>query len=230
MRGREVLEEADVIVSYKNYLQYVENFISDKEIYSSGMKQEIERCEEAIKYALSNKKVAVISTGDAGIYGMAGLIIELLEKQDLIDQINIEVIPGVSAFNAAASIVGAPIMHDFAVISLSDLLTDWELIKKRIELASQGDFVISIYNPKSKKRVSHIETAQKIMLKYKDKNTPVAIVKNALRENENFILTNLENFTNFDIDMLSIVIIGNSQSRVINDKIFLTPRGYHKKF
>ena len=230
VRAVDALKETDVIVSYKNYLQYIENFLKNKKIYSSGMKQEIERAEKSIEYALNGKKVAVISTGDAGIYGMAGLIIELLEKNNLVNKLNIEIIPGVSAFNAAASIVGAPIMHDFAVISLSDLLTDWKIIEKRIELASEADFVISIYNPKSKKRTQQIEIAQKIMLKHKDKNTPVAIVKNALRDEQSIILTNLGNFLNFNIDMLSIVIIGNSQSRIINEKYFLTPRGYHKKF
>ena len=194
------------------------------------MTKEIERAEKTIDYAVNGQKVAIISTGDAGIYGMAGLIFELLEKKKLINKVNIEVIPGISAFNAAASLLGAPIMHDFAVISLSDLLTDWDIIKKRIELATKGDFIISIYNPKSKKRTFQIEEAQKIMLKYKKGDTPVAIVKNALRDNQSVILTNLKDFLNYDIDMFCIVIIGNSKSKILENKYFLTPRGYHSKY
>jgi precorrin-3B C17-methyltransferase len=229
LRAVEVLENAEIIVCYKNYLKYVEKFSKGKELYVSGMKQEIERAEKAIDFALQGKRTVVVSTGDAGIYGMSGLVLELLERKALFDTINIEVVPGVSAFNAAASILGAPIMHDFAVISLSDLLTDWKLIEKRIENAAEADFVICIYNPKSRKRTFQIEKAREIMLKHKDKNTPVAIVKNALRENEAFTLTTLERFLNNEIDMLSVVIVGNSQSRVAGERFFLTPRGYHKK-
>ncbi len=208
----------------------MERYLKDKEVYFSGMTKEIERAEKAIEFALENRQVAVISTGDAGIYGMAGLIFELMEKKGLLEKIKVEVVPGVSAFNAAAAVVGAPIMHDFAVISLSDLLTDWEVIKKRIKHASAADFVISIYNPRSKKRVSQIEEAQKIMLEYKKENTPVAIVKNALRDNQSVILTTLKDFLKFEIDMFSVVIIGNSTSRILSNKYFLTPRGYHKKY
>ncbi len=229
VRALEVLKECHVIVSYKNYIKYVEKFSKDKEVYVSGMKQEIERAEKTIKYALEGKKTVIISSGDAGIYAMSGLIFELLEKHSLLDKIKVEVVPGVSAFNAAGAILGAPITHDFAVISLSDLLTDWELIVKRLEKAAEADFVIAIYNPKSKKRASQIETAQKILLKYKDKKTPVAIVKNALRDGQSYVLTTLENFLEHEIDMLSVVIIGNSQSRIIGEKYFLTPRGYHRK-
>jgi len=219
-----------VIVCYTKYKQYVREYLKNKEVYLSGMTKEIERAEKAIEYALNNKIVSVVSTGDAGIYGMAGLIFELLEKKKLIGKIGVEVVPGVSAFNAAAAVIGAPIMHDFAVISLSDLLTDWDTIKKRIELAAKGDFVISIYNPKSKKRVSQIEEARDILLKYKKQDTPVAIVKNALRDNQSVVLTNLENFLKFEIDMFSVLIIGNSTSKILSGKYFITPRGYHQKY
>ncbi len=219
-----------MIVCYTKYKQYVREYLKNKEVYLSGMTKEIERAEKAIEYALNNKIVSVVSTGDAGIYGMAGLIFELLEKKKLIEKLEVEVVPGVSAFNAAAAVIGAPIMHDFAVISLSDLLTDWDTIKKRIELAAKGDFVISIYNPKSKKRVSQIEEARDILLKYKKQDTPVAIVKNALRDNQSVVLTNLENFLKFEIDMFSVLIIGNSTSKILSGKYFITPRGYHQKY
>ncbi len=208
----------------------MEKFLDKKEVFLSGMTGEVERGEKAIEYALNGKKVAVVSTGDAGIYGMAGLILELIEKRGLINNLDVEVIPGVSAFNAAAAVVGAPIMHDFAVVSLSDLLTQWEIIKRRIEFAAKADFVIAIYNPKSRKRTFQIEEAQKIMLNYKDRTTPVAIVKNALRENQSVVLTNLENFLKFEIDMFSVVIVGNSSSKIVNGKYFITPRGYHNKY
>ncbi len=225
-----MLEECEVIVCYKNYLKYIERFSKGKELYVSGMKQEIDRAEKTVDFALKGKKTVIVSTGDAGIYGMSGLIFEILIKKEALNKVKVEVVPGVSAFNAAASILGAPIMHDFAVISLSDLLTDWSLIEKRLEMAAKGDFVICIYNPKSKKRLEHIEKTREILLKHKDKNTPVAIVKNALREGESYTLTNLNDFLNFDIDMLSVVIIGNSQSKIFDNRYFLTPRGYHKKF
>ncbi len=225
-----MLEECEVIVCYKNYLKYIERFSKGKELYVSGMKQEIDRAEKTVDFALKGKKTVIVSTGDAGIYGMSGLIFEILIKKEALNKVKVEVVPGVSAFNAAASILGAPIMHDFAVISLSDLLTDWSLIEKRLEMAAKGDFVICIYNPKSKKRLEHIEKTREILLKHKDKNTPVAIVKNALREGESYTLTNLNDFLNFNIDMLSVVIIGNSQSKIFDNRYFLTPRGYHKKF
>jgi len=230
LRAIEALEKSEVIVCYTKYKQYVREYLKNKEVYLSGMTKEIERAEKAIEYALNNKIVSVVSTGDAGIYGMAGLIFELLEKKNLIEKLEVEVVPGVSAFNAAAAVIGAPIMHDFAVISLSDLLTDWDTIKKRIELAAKGDFVISIYNPKSKKRVSQIEEARDILLKYKKQDTPVAIVKNALRDNQSVVLTNLENFLKFEIDMFSVLIIGNSTSKILSGRYFITPRGYHQKY
>ncbi len=230
MRAIDALKEAQVIVTYKNYLKYIEQFSKNREIFSSGMMKEVERASKAIDFANEGKRVAVVSTGDAGIYGMAGLVLELLEKRGLIDKLQVEIVPGVSAINAAAAVAGAPIMHDFAVISLSDLLTDWDVIKKRVEMAALGDFVIALYNPKSSKRVSNISDVQQILLKHKSKSTPIAIVKNALRDNQQLVFTDIENLLNNDIDMLSIVIIGNSQSQIINKKYFITPRGYHKKY
>ena len=155
---------------------------------------------------------------------MAGIMLEIADED-----MEVEVIPGITVTNAAAAIAGAPIMHDYATISLSDLLTDWKLIKKRLELAAQGDFVVSIYNPKSRGRVTQIEEAREIMMKYKPRSTPVAIVRNAGREDERYILTTLEEMLDYEIDMLTIVLIGNSNTFVKNGKI-ITPRGYEGKY
>ena len=223
-RAYEAMEKSDVIVGYKTYTDLVKEYYPDKEIVSSSMMKEVDRCTDVLKMAKAGKNVALISSGDAGVYGMAGIMLEIAD-----DEIEVEVIPGVTATNAAAAITGAPVMHDYVTISLSNLLTDWELIKKRLELAAQGDFVVSIYNPKSRGRVTQIEEAQKIMLKYKPKMTPVAIVRNARRENEEYVVTTLEEMTKHEIDMLTIVIIGNSNTYVKNGKI-ITPRGYSKKY
>lgn len=223
-RAYEAMGKSDVIVGYKTYTDLVKEYYPDKEIVSSSMMKEVDRCTDVLKMAKDGKNVALISSGDAGVYGMAGIMLEIAD-----DKIEVEVIPGVTATNAAAAITGAPVMHDYVTISLSNLLTDWELIKRRLELAAQGDFVVSIYNPKSRGRVTQIEEAQKIMLKYKPKMTPVAIVRNARRENEEYVVTTLEEMTKHEIDMLTIVIIGNSNTYVKNGKI-ITPRGYSKKY
>ena len=223
-RAYEAMEKSDVIVGYKTYTDLVKEYYPNKEIVSSSMMKEVDRCTDVLKMAKDGKNVALISSGDAGVYGMAGIMLEIAD-----DKIEVEVIPGVTATNAAAAITGAPVMHDYVTISLSNLLTDWELIKRRLELAAQGDFVVSIYNPKSRGRVTQIEEAQKIMLKYKPKMTPVAIVRNARRENEEYVVTTLEEMTKHEIDMLTIVIIGNSNTYVKNGKI-ITPRGYSKKY
>ena len=227
IKAVDTLKQIDVVVCYKKYLKYVEDFINkDVKIVTTGMTKEVERGEKAIEYALKGKKVGVISTGDVGIYGMAGLIFELLENKGLLNKIEIEVIPGVSAFNAAASLLGAPIMHDFAVISLSDLLTPWELIEKRLKKAAEGDFVICIYNPKSKKRVEHFDKAIEIIKQKRDLNTPCGIVKNALRDNQVISITTLENAKNEEVDMNCVIIIGNSKTKIFDYQYIVTPRGY----
>lgn len=214
------LKESDIIIGYKTYIELVKEEFKDKELISSPMKKEVDRCKEVLELAKNGKIVSLISSGDAGVYGMAGIMLEVATED-----YEVEVIPGVTACNAAAAVVGAPIMHDSVNISLSDLLTDWELIKKRVALASEGDFVIALYNPKSNGRVTQIEEAREIMLKYKNKETVVAIVKNAKRENENVVITNLEHMLDFEVDMLTTVIVGNSNSFVKNGKM-ITPRGY----
>ena len=227
-RARAAIEAAEIIAGYKTYINLIPELVEGKKIIATEMMQEIERAELAIEQSRKNFSVAVISSGDAGIYGMAGLVIEkILELPENL-QPEFEVVPGISAVNSAAAILGAPLMHDFAVISLSDLLTDWELIKKRVECAAAGDFVIALYNPKSKKRVKNIEEVQEILLKFKNKNTPVGIVTNAGRDGEKKIISTLEKFAAEEINMFSLVLVGNSKTFVKNN-FMITPRGYENK-
>ena len=223
-KAYEAMGKSDIIVGYKTYVDLIKEYYPDKEIKSSVMTKEVDRCIEVLEMAKNGKNVSLISSGDAGVYGMAGIMLEVAT-----DDVEVEIIPGVTATNAAAAIAGAPVMHDYATRSLSNLLTDWELIKKRIELAAEADFVMSLYNPKSRGRVTQIEEAREIMLKYKPASTPVAIVKNAGREDEKYVVTTLDEMLNHEIDMLTIVIIGNSNTFVKNGKI-ITPRGYSKKY
>ena len=223
-RARRAIDEAEVLVGYHTYIELIEPLIKGREVIGTGMRQEVERCRAAVEAALT-KSVVVVSSGDAGVYGMAGLVLELLLNIDKSQRPAFEVISGVSAVNAAASVLGAPLMHDFAVISLSDLLTPWELITKRVELAAQADFVIALYNPKSHKRIENIREVQEIVLKYRSKHTPVGIVTGASRSNETKVITTLEKFTEESINMFSLVIIGNSTTYV-KEGYMLTPRGY----
>lgn len=196
------------------------------------MRQEVERCSKAVELAGEGKCVAVICSGDPGIYAMAGLVFEILGNQQSAaggQDIQTEVIPGIPALSASAARLGAPLMHDFASISLSDLLTPWELIEKRIEAAATADFVIVIYNPKSRGRPEHIKKARDIILKSRSGNTPVGIVRSATRENESIAITDLDTMLEHEIDMQSTVIIGNSQTFIWRDRM-VTPRGYLNKY
>lgn len=225
VRVQSVLNEAEFIVGYKTYIDLIRPLITHQQIVATGMRQEIDRCREAIRIAAEGHHVAVISSGDAGVYGMAGILIECLDQEGLLD-LPLEIIPGVTAASAAASMLGAPLMHDFAVISLSDLLTPWEVIEKRVRLAAEGDFILAIYNPKSKGRTQHIETTREILLRYRSPETPVGLVREALRGEESSVqITTLDDFTNHPIDMLTTVIIGNSQTRILGPYM-VTPRGY----
>jgi len=224
-RVQTVWEDVEFVVGYKTYVELIRPYLTHQKIVATGMRQEIDRCREAIRLASEGHKVAVISSGDAGVYGMAGILIECLEQEGLLNM-PLEIIPGITAATAAASLLGAPLMHDFAVISLSDLLTPWEVIEKRIRLAAEGDFIITVYNPKSQGRTKHIETLREIVLQHRPPQTPVGLVREALRGNESSVeITNLEEFTKLPIDMLTTVIIGNSQTRIIG-KYMVTPRGY----
>ena len=214
------IKESDIIIGHKTYIALVEKIFPDKKTVKSAMKKEVERCEETLKLAEEGNVVALISSGDAGVYGMAGLMLEIADGQ-----VEVEIVPGITSANASASLGGAPIVHDSVNISLSNLLTDWELIKKRIDLASQGDFVITLYNPKSSGRPELINEARDIMLKHKRKDTPVLIARNVGREGENYDITTLDKMLDYEINMFSTVIIGNSNTKVLNNKM-ITPRGY----
>lgn len=223
LRAYNALRECDVVIGYITYINLIKPVIDGKTVILSGMRKEIERCREALVMALDGKNVCIVSSGDAGIYGMAGLMHEVLYKENV--DVEIEVIPGVSALNSAASVLGAPIMHDFAVISLSDHLTPWDVIEKRLKLASQADFIIILYNPKSIERTENIIKAHRIMIKYKKKDTPVGIVKNASRKGQHVVVATLSDMLNHDIDMTTVIIIGNEKTYVQNGKM-ITPRGY----
>ncbi|MDR3565050.1 MAG: precorrin-3B C(17)-methyltransferase [Negativicutes bacterium] len=224
-RAYDAIVGAEVVVGYDVYLDLIRELLGEQKIIGTGMTQEIDRCQAAVEEALAGKAVAVISSGDAGIYGMAGLVLELVMKYPPLVRPEVAIVPGISAISAAAAVLGAPLMHDFAVISLSDLLTPWEVIKNRIEAAAAGDFVVALYNPKSRRRVSQIEKVREIMLEHRPAATPVGIVHHATRANQGMVLSDLEHFTKEHIDMFSLVIIGNSQTYILEGRM-ITPRGY----
>ncbi|MHB1645473.1 MAG: precorrin-3B C(17)-methyltransferase [Candidatus Acididesulfobacter diazotrophicus] len=227
----EAIEECSVIIGYSTYLKQISNLLREEQKkLHFNMKDEITRCEAAISKSMEGENVAVVSGGDAGIYGMSGLLLELLDKKSLIGKIPLDFIPGVPAFCAAACSIGAPIMNDFCVISLSNLLTPWEDIEKRLDFASKGDFVIIIYNPKSAKRKDELTNAKEILLKNIDKNRPSAIVKAASRPDEEIVITTLEHIDEFDlISMNTTIIIGNSTT-FVKDFYMITKRGYGNKY
>jgi len=232
-RAKEVIEESDTIVGYETYVSLVEDLIEGKEVHRYAMTQEVERAHQCIELAKSGKIVSLVSSGDPGIYGMAGLIYEMLAEEgwDRKTGLNVEIVPGVSSLNSCAALVGSPLMTDFAVVSMSDLLVPWEIIVKRVEAAAQGDFVIVIYNPASKKRIHQLQDTRKILLKYRSPNTPVAIVKGAFRESQEIVLTDLENMESHQdkLGMITTVIIGNSSTFRYKD-LMINPRGYTSKY
>ncbi len=219
LKAIEAITICDVIVGYTPYIEYLEDLTKGKEVFSTGMKGEIQRCEYAIEKVKEGKNTAIVSTGDAGLYGMAGPILEIA------NDIDVEIVPGVTAAFSAASELGAPIMHDYCSISLSDLLTPWKVIERRIEYGAKGDFVIAIYNPRSKGRKNHLKKAIDIILKYKSSFTPVGIVKNSGRLGRKVCITTLGEINYEMVDMLSVVIIGNKETYIDGNRI-LTPRGY----
>lgn len=223
----EAVREADAIVGYKYYFQFIEEYVKDGgDCIDTGMKKERERAEQAFLLAEQGKTVVVISSGDAGLYGMAPLIYEMKMKQS--SDIEIEVLPGISAFQKAASLLGAPIGHDVCLISLSDLMTPWDVIERRIKAAAVGDFVTAIYNPKSHGRYWQIYRLQELFLKYRSAETPVGYVRQAGREEQEIKVTTLEKFDPEEVDMFTVVLIGNSQSYLADGK-FITPRGYYRE-
>ncbi len=228
--ARQRIEDADLVVGYSTYLALIEPLLAGKERFESRMTQELERAQSAVDAALAGRKVVLVSSGDAGMYGMASLALELLEQAEWTPaRCAFQVIPGITAANACAALVGAPLGHDSCTISLSDLMTPWPLIERRIELAAEADFCISFYNPVSKRRTWQIEKAREILLAHRAADTPVAIVKSGWRERQSVSLCTLGTLLKQEIGMLGIVIVGNSQSRRFGDLI-LTPRGYSAKY
>ncbi len=238
--AREALSRAEVVVGYKVYLDLVGDLIGGKLLVSSGMRKEIERCNAAIDHALAGNEVALVSSGDAGIYGMAGLVFDLCRQKGLrvtgggspsdeAADLVVVVVPGIPAFNAAASLVGAPLMHDFAAVSLSDHLTPWDVIAKRLAAVAEADFVLAIYNPRSKTRPNLLEEARKILLRHRSAETPVAIVRRAMRDGQWTHLTTLGTVPAEEVDMQSILIVGNSRTYVWEGRM-VTPRGYLDKY
>lgn len=215
----DAIKKSGAIVGYTPYIEYLEELTDGKEVFSTGMRGEVERCKKAIELVKEGKTTSIISTGDAGLYGMAGPILELGKE------IQVEIVPGVTAGFSAASELGAPIMHDYVSISLSDLLTPWKVILKRVEKSAEADFVIQIYNPRSKGRPDHLETVVNIISKYRKPETPVGIVKNSGRAGNEITITSLDNIDYEKVDMLTVIIIGNSNTYIENGKI-ITPRGY----
>lgn len=224
-RAIAVLRNCDVVVGYRRYLELLEPFIAGKEVISSGMTREIERCSRAIAAACRGQKVALISSGDPGVYGMAGLALEIAAKKKIGRRLAIEIVPGVPVIHAAAARLGAPLMNDYAVISLSDLLTPWEVIMERITHAVRSDMVICIYNPKSGTRNWQIKEVQSILLAYRRKDTPVGLARNVGREGEAVNITTLGRMLRYKIDMVTVVIVGNSTTTLCADRM-VTPRGY----
>jgi precorrin-3B C17-methyltransferase len=222
----EAVQEADTIVGYKYYFQFIEPYVkSGCECIDTGMKKERERAEQAFLLAERGKTVVVISSGDAGIYGMAPLIHQM--KRERQSAIEIVTLPGISAFQKAASLLGAPIGHDMCIISLSDLMTPWEVIERRIKAAAVGDFVTAVYNPKSHGRYWQLYRLQELFLQHRSPETPVGYVRQAGREEQEIKLTTLGAFDPEEVDMFTVIIIGNSQSYIADDKM-ITPRGYYR--
>lgn len=219
------LEACQVLVGYTRYIDLVSRFKPGRRVVSTGMHGEVERCREAVALTAAGDDVALISSGDAGVYGMAGLVLEIVHAEELADLVAVTVVPGVTAATSAAALLGAPLMHDFVVISLSDWLTEWSLIEKRIHCAGSGDFVTVIYNPRSRSRPDLMEEARRILLQYKAADTPVGLVRNAYRDGQQVTVTTLSALDAGSVDMLTTVIVGNRSSYIAGDQI-ITPRGY----
>jgi len=223
-KAKREIEQADVIIGYATYVKLIQSIIKpDTEVVSGRMGREVERAKIAVMHAVENKRVVVVSSGDAGVYGMAGVVLEAtaLEKAG----VPIEIVPGVTAATAAAAKLGAPLVSDFAVISLSDLLTPWSTIEKRLEAAAEADFVIVLYNPQSPGRTAPLTSAHRILLKHRRPETPVGIVRSAGREGEEAVVTTLKALLDAEVDMVTTVVVGNSTTRVVNGRM-VTARGY----
>lgn len=220
--ARAALEQAEVLCGYTVYLDLIRGEFPDKEYFSIPMTQEIERCRAALERARSGRTTALVCSGDAGVYGMAGPVLELAPQ---FPEVEIQVVPGVTAALAGAAVLGAPLMHDFAVLSLSDLLTPWEVIRRRLELAAQGDFVLCLYNPSSRRRRDHLRMACDIVLAHRGPETVCGWVRNAGRAQEEHQVLTLGELQEAQVDMFTTVFIGSAATRRIGDRM-VTPRGY----
>lgn len=224
------ITRAQAVVGYKTYIELIQpSLLEGKEVVETGMRQEMDRVARAVELAREGRQVAVVSSGDAGVYGMAGLVFEMLEKDGLLDEIPTQVVPGIPALAAGAAILGAPLTHDFAVISLSDLLTPWERIESRLEHAAAADFSIVLYNPRSKRRDWQLPKALEIIARHRAPETPVGLVRKACRPGQEAKVTTLADFDPESVDMLSILFVGNSNTRAHGDQM-ITPRGYMEKY
>ena len=220
--ARAALEQAEVLCGYTVYLDLIRGEFPDKEYFSTPMTQEIERCRAALERARSGRTTALVCSGDAGVYGMAGPVLELAPQ---FPEVEIQVVPGVTAALAGAAVLGPPLMHDFAVLSLSDLLTPWEVIRRRLELAAQGDFVLCLYNPSSRRRRDHLRMACDIVLAHRGPETVCGWVRNAGRAQEEHQVLTLGELQEAQVDMFTTVFIGSAATRRIGDRM-VTPRGY----
>lgn len=231
------------MAGYKTYIEFVAALIEGKEIISTGMTKEVDRVEAALKAALAGKNCAIVSSGDPGIYAMAGLVLEMCQQRQIPiaaattappseanpPTLKIEVVPGIPALSSGASLLGAPLMHDFAAISLSDLLTPWDVIEARLEAAAKADFVIVLYNPKSKRRKDNLDKAQQILLRHRRASTPVGVVAGAMRTNQSVEIVALKDLDRTHVDMQTTVFIGNAAT-ITYGQFMITPRGYSTKY
>ena len=230
-RARAAIAEADTVIGYATYIRLIKELVEGKEVIKKAMTEELDRAIEAYERAKTGKKVAIVSSGDAGVYGMAGPTYEVLFQAGWTPDsgVEVEIVPGASAINTCASLVGAPLTHDFCAISLSDLLTPWPTIARRLNAVAYADFVVALYNPKSGRRTRQIEEAQRIFLQFRDPKTPVAIVKAAFRPKQQIEFTTLDKLAEADISMMTTVLIGNSNT-YIKHGLMITPRGYAQKY
>ncbi len=222
--------EAQAVVGYTGYIDLIpQDILHGKTVLSTGMTGEVERVNRAVDLACDGPSVALVSSGDAGIYAMAGLALEVIEERDLLDVLDFAVLPGVPALAAAAALLGAPLMHDFACVSLSDLLTPWEVIERRVLAAASADFVLVLYNPRSRRRSGHLDRALDLVRRHRGPDTPVGIVGRAFRPGQSVHVARLDQVQPADVDMQSIVIVGNASTRFCGSGM-LTPRGYGAKY
>lgn len=230
-RARAAIAEADTVIGYVTYIRLVAELLEGKEVIRKSMTEELDRAIEALARARQGRKVALISSGDAGVYGMAGPTFEVLFQAGWTPDsgIEVEIVPGASALNTCAALVGAPLTHDFCAISLSDLLTPWPTIARRLDAVAYADFVVALYNPRSGRRTGQIREAQRIFLRHRAPETPVAIVKSAYRPKQRIELSTLARMAEADIGMLTTVLIGNA-STFVREGLMVTPRGYANKY